>query len=112
MQLDVFNSGSKDSHSPRNLSVVDDHKIRKDLFSASSNLLKKIRKLEKDHADFLRFDQILYQEWYNVTFRKELQAGEQLERRHRVLSTFKVHLEHVAKTSQISPFRADRKSVV
>ena len=108
MHLEIFNidGGSHDSHSPRSLSVVDDFNIRKDLFLASSNLLAKIRKLEKDHADFSRFDQILYQDWYNVTFRNELQAGEILERRHHMLSTFQVHLNHVATTAQVSAFRA------
>ncbi|MFS4460695.1 hypothetical protein [Bdellovibrio sp. HCB2-146] len=108
MHLDVFNvdEGSLDPSSPRGLSVVDDYNIRKDLFSASSNLLAKIRKLEKDHADFLRWDQIVYQEWYNVTFRKELEAGGLLEKRHHVLSTFQVHLNHVATTADVSLERA------
>lgn len=108
MHLEVFNvdGGSKDSHAPRSLSVVDDSEIRKDLFSASANLLTKIRKLEKDHADFLRFDQFIYQEWYTVTFRDELLAGELLEKRHHILSTFQVHLSHVATTANVSPAQA------
>lgn len=93
-------------HSPRSLSVVDDFEIRKDLFFASSNLLKKIRKLEKDHANLLLCDQILYHDWYNLTFRDELQAGELLEKRHKVLTTFHVHLKHVAETSKVSLQRA------
>lgn len=94
------------SRSPRSLSVVDDYNIRKEMFTASSNLLKKIRKLENDHADFLRWDQILYQDWYNLTFRDELQAGELLEKRHKVLTTFQVHLKHVATTSKVPLERA------
>lgn len=107
MHHDVINvDGGVNPRSPRSLSVVDDHKIRKDLFSASANLLGKIRKLEKDHADFLRWDQILYQDWYNLTFRNELQAGEALEKRHKVLTTFQVHLKHVATTSNVPLERA------
>ncbi len=89
------------SQLPRSLSVVDDSKIRKDLFSQSSLLLAKIRKLEKDRAEFLSWDQILYQEWYHLTFRKELQTEEQLEKRHRALSTFQVHLKHIAMTAKV-----------
>ncbi|UOF02902.1 hypothetical protein [Bdellovibrio reynosensis] len=86
--------------------MVDDNEIRKDLFFASSNLLKKIRKLEKDHANLLLCDQILYHDWYNLTFRDELQAGELLEKRHKILTTFHVHLKHVAETSKVSLERA------
>ncbi|AHZ86170.1 hypothetical protein Bb109J_c0826 [Bdellovibrio bacteriovorus] len=88
------------------VSLTDDQNIRKDLFFASSNLLKKIRQLEKDHTDFLLWDQILYQDWYNLTFRDELQAGELLEKRHKVLSTFQVHLKYVANTSNVPLERA------
>lgn len=108
MHHDVINvdGGFKKPRSPRGLSVVDDSDIRKDLFSASANLLKKIRKLEKDHTDFLLWDQMLYQDWYNLTFRSELQAGELLEKRHKTLATFQVHLKHLATTSKVSLDRA------
>nr|BFD59226.1 hypothetical protein CKG001_13330 [Bdellovibrio sp. CKG001]BFD62603.1 hypothetical protein BdHM001_12840 [Bdellovibrio sp. HM001] len=86
----------------RCLSVIDDYKIRTEMFSATASLLKKIRKLEKDHADFLRWDQLLYEDWYNLTFRKERLAGEQLERRYRTLTTFHLHLKHVAETANVS----------
>lgn len=108
MHLDVsnFDGGSLNPHPARDLSVADDEKIRKDLFSASANLLGKIRRLEKDHADFLLCDQLLYHDWYNLTFRAELQAGELLEKRHKVLTTFQVHLKHIAKTSNVPLERA------
>ncbi|WP_413574856.1 hypothetical protein ACLVWU_11510 [Bdellovibrio sp. HCB290] len=84
------------------LYIVDDQKIRKDLFSVSAVLIKKIRKLEKEHADFLLSDQIQYQDWHSLTFREELHELEVLEKRHRILSTFEVHLNHVAATSKVS----------
>lgn len=108
MHLDDLNfdgepAGSCASRCP---SVTDDFKIRTEMFSATASLLKKIRKLEKDHADFLRWDQLLYEDWYNLTFRKERLAGEQLERRYRTLTTFHLHLKHVAETSNVSLARA------
>ncbi|QDK39731.1 J domain-containing protein [Bdellovibrio sp. NC01] len=99
-------SDSQESLAPRDLSVVNDYKIRKEMFSASENLLKKIRKLEKEHADFLSWDQLLYQDWYNVTFRKELQEGELLNKRLRTLSTFQIHLNQIIQASKVTPQRA------
>ncbi|UXR64009.1 hypothetical protein EZJ49_13140 [Bdellovibrio bacteriovorus] len=108
MHLDDFNFDGEPAGScaSRCLSVTDDLKIRTEMFSATASLLKKIRKLEKDHADFLRWDQLLYEDWYNLTFRKERVAGEQLERRYRTLSTFHLHLKHVAETANVSLARA------
>lgn len=108
MQLDDLNSEFNLASAPasRSLAVTDDRKIRRDLFLATHNLLKKIRNLEKDHADFLRWDQILYEDWYNLTFRKERLVIEQLEKRYRTLTTFHMHLKHVAETSNVSFSRA------
>lgn len=88
------------------LQKADDQKIRNDLFSTSSQLIKKIRKLEKDHADFLLCDQTMYHDWRKLTFREELQEIEALEKRQKVLSTFQVHLGYIASTSQVSPAQA------
>lgn len=96
------------SQASRSLSVTDDRKIRVELFSATARLLKKIQKLEKDHADFLRWDQLLYENWYNLTFRSERAASEQLERRYRTLTAFHLHLKHVAEASNVTLARAYR----
>ncbi|MGE5084661.1 MAG: hypothetical protein ACM3MG_00060 [Bacillota bacterium] len=108
MHLDESNFDSKATSlcSLHDLSVIDDQKIRTEVFSTTASLLKQIRKLEKDHADFMRWDQILYEDWYNLTFRKERLAVEQLERRYRTLTTFHIHLKHIAETSQVSLARA------
>ncbi|QLY24107.1 DnaJ family molecular chaperone [Bdellovibrio sp. KM01] len=88
------------------LQKADDQKIRTELFSTSSQLIKKIRKLEKDHADFLLCDQMMYHDWRKLTFREELQEIEALERRQKILNTFQVHLNYVATTSNVSPAQA------
>ncbi|MEK2688360.1 hypothetical protein [Bdellovibrio sp. GT3] len=108
MHHDLHNvdDGLSNPHVPLFPSVADDQKIRKDLFSASSELIRKIRRLEKDHADFLLCDQTMYQDWHALTFREELQELEMLEKRHRILTTFEVHLNHVAATSKVSRHQA------
>ncbi|MFM6929255.1 MAG: hypothetical protein ACKOX6_12380 [Bdellovibrio sp.] len=108
MHLDEpnFDSEAASICSLRDLSVIDDQKIRTEMFSTTASLLKQIRKLEKDHADFMHWDQILYEDWYNLTFRKERLAVEQLERKYRTLATFHIHLKYIAETSQVSLARA------
>ncbi|WP_291515932.1 J domain-containing protein [Bdellovibrio sp. ArHS] len=86
----------------RDLSVVDDAKLRQDFFSASRNLLKKIQRLEKEYADFVNHDQVLYQDWYKVTFKEELQSLDAMEKRCRSLAHFHVHLQYVAQTMKVS----------
>ncbi|WP_413584520.1 hypothetical protein [Bdellovibrio sp. HCB274] len=81
---------------------VDDEKIRKELFSDSAQLLAKIRKLEKDHSDFQLWDQTLFQDWRNLNFRDEIHELELLQKRHRILTTFEVHLNYVATTSSVT----------
>jgi hypothetical protein len=55
----------------RNLMVIDDRKVRMELFRATASILKKIKKLESGHEAFVIIDQRLYQDWYNLTFRPE-----------------------------------------
>ncbi len=88
------------------LQKVDDQKIRTDLFSTSSQLIKKIRKLEKDHSDFLLCDQTMYHDWRKLTFREELQEIEALEKRQKILNTFQIHLNYIATTSNVSSAQA------
>ncbi len=108
MHLDDLNLEGEvtPSQVSRSLAVTDDRKIRAEMFSTTARLLRKIRKLEKGHTDFLRWDQLLYEDWYNLTFRNEKSAAEQLERRHRTLMTFHLHLKHVAETANVTLARA------
>lgn len=91
--------GAMASHS---LLVIDDHKLRREKFSNTADILKKIRKLEKDHEAFISKDQRLYEDWFNLMFRQEQQEIESLERRYHSLSTFLIHLEYLSFTSQVS----------
>ncbi|UYL07724.1 hypothetical protein B9G69_011770 [Bdellovibrio sp. SKB1291214] len=85
---------------------ADDQKIRTNLFSTSNLIIKKIRKLEKDHSDFILCDQMMYHDWRKLTFREELQEIEALEKRQKILHTFQIHLNYVAATSSVSPKEA------
>lgn len=87
---------------PNTLMVIDDHRVRMELFSATSSILKKIRKLETDHEAFHSVDLHLYESWHSLTFRQELQETERIERRYRTLTTFRTHLVYLAETSKIS----------
>lgn len=97
---------SQGARPPCSLLVVDDQKIRLALFANTATLLKKLNKLERDFEAFQNQDQRLYEDWYNLTFRRERQQEEQVDRRLQNLRTFKTHLEYLVETSKISPAKA------
>lgn len=86
----------------RELLLIDDQKLRKEMFSATATILKKIKQLEKDHEAFVKWDQRLYEDWYNLTFRHEQEETECLQRRYQALCTFQLHLLYLAEKSSLS----------
>lgn len=93
---------SIDSSSLKSLLVIDDRKIRTEMFSATAHIIKKMRRIELAHKEFLILDQRLYNDWYNLTFRQENQEKEYLEHRLKALSAFKLHLWYVSETSNLT----------
>lgn len=90
----------------RDLLLIDDQKIRKEMFSATASILKKMKRLEQDHEAFLNWDQRLYESWYQLTFHRELAEAEKLQRRHQTLCNFQLHLQFLAQKSNLSPEKA------
>src|SRR5690606_3804925 len=51
---------------------------------------------------FMKWDQRLYEDWYNLIFRKEREETEALKKRYQILCTFQLHLLYLAEKSNLS----------
>jgi|GEM_PF-6470133 hypothetical protein len=75
-------------HSSQLPLIIDDQPIRKSLFKTAAEVLKKIEKLEKEVASFHDKDQSLYQNWYHITFKEDLEKADKLYAEYNRLAIF------------------------
>lgn len=67
---------------------IDDRPLRQSLFKTAADILKKIEKLENEVLNFREKDQNLFQNWYQLTFKADLERAERLYKEYADLATF------------------------
>lgn len=86
----------------RSLLVVDDWGLRLQQFSEAEALLKKIDKADRDQEQFATQDQRLFNDWYELTFRKEKQELEDRRQEYIDLARFHNDLISIVEMEDLS----------
>ncbi|MGE0528060.1 MAG: hypothetical protein AB7G93_14945 [Bdellovibrionales bacterium] len=81
----------------RALVVIDDNRIRAEVFSGAAKILRKMDRLEAAIDTFHNKDQRLFSDWFNLTFQKDREKIENKNREYKDLAT--LHNEIVAAAS-------------
>lgn len=86
----------------RTLIVIDDLKIRRQMFKKSADLFKKIDAIETNKENFYKQDQALFNSWVELTFREEKAQHLKLIEEYESLASFQNHMIAVSEIEKLT----------
>lgn len=90
----------------RGLMLVNDKEVRRQAFSETAKILKKIEKLNKECDAFNKKDQQLFNDWFNLTFQSDRKRYDETYQEYRSIATFHNDIVALAEMKNLSMKKA------